>query len=250
MDLSVILPCYNEAGVLQQTVRTIQQLLDKTVYDYEIVIAEDGSTDGTDTIAKELAENFRNVVWMHGERRLGWGAAVANAVKKSRRKIVGFLDPDLEGAAHYILPLVMEIEKGADIASGIRCYKVKPLNLLLKFPKLLSHYGYLWVARRLLRVRLNDTEVGYKFFNRERILPLLDEIKNRHWFWATEIMVRAYYKGYKIKEIPIIYVPDYTRESKVDLLKDGIAHFKNLMWFRRELKNEIRNKKINKLQNL
>ena len=99
-DLSIILPCYNEVQILEESVRTIQRILDQTIYRYEIIIAEDASTDGTDRIAKQLANGSERIVWLHRDKRIGRGSAVAAAIKKSRGEIVGFLDADLEAPAH------------------------------------------------------------------------------------------------------------------------------------------------------
>lgn len=236
MDLSIILPCYNEAKVLRKTVLAIRNVLEKTIYKYEIIIAEDGSNDGTDQIAKELSLEFNNVIWLHRDERLGRGSAVSAAIKKSRGRIAGFIDVDLETPVHYIYPLVLEIEDGADIATCIRIFKLNKYQLFHRLSKVASHYCYLWLVRTLLRVNLNDTEAGFKFFKREQILPLLDEIKDKHWFWDTEIMVRSYYKGYKIKEIPTLFLPDHRRVSKVNLLKDSYDYLFNLLRFKKELK--------------
>lgn len=235
-DLSIILPCYNEAQILEETVKTIQRILDQTVYQYEIIIAEDASTDGTDRIAKQLAAGSEKIVWLHRDQRIGRGSAVADAIKKSRGAIVGFLDADLEAPAHYILPLVLAVKDGADIAVGVRYLHLKWYDFFLKPTKLLSHYGYMWLLRKMLRTNLQDTEAGFKFFNRQKILPVLDEIRDQHWFWDTEVMVRPYLKGYKIKEIPILFSMRYGRVSKVNFLKDSFSHLRNLLRFREEMK--------------
>jgi len=237
MDVTIILPCFNEAGVLKKTVFAIRSLLDKSIYKYEIIIAEDSSTDGTDRIAKELSGRFENVIWLHRDHKRGRGSAVSNAIKKSNGRIVGFVDVDLETPVHYIYPMILEIENGADIATCIRVFKLNKYQLFRRFPKVLSHYSYLWLSRKLLGTNLIDTEAGFKFFNRERILPILDEVKNEHWFWDTEIMVRSYFRGYKIKELFTLFMPDYLRISKVNLLKDSLDYLLNLLKFRKELKH-------------
>ncbi len=133
--------------------------------------------------------------------------------------------------------MIIEVEKGADIATCVRIFKLTGSQLLFRFPKILSHYCYLWLSRMLLGTNLRDTEAGFKFFNKERILPVLNEVKNKHWFWDTEIMVRSYYKGYKIRELPALFIPDYSRVSKVSLLRDSFEYLFNLFKLRKELKH-------------
>ncbi len=238
LDLSVILPCYNEASILRESVGKVREILDQSIYRYEIIIAEDSSTDGTDVIAKEMSERSKEIVWCHRDERTGRGSAVANAIKAARGRIVGFLDVDLETPAHYILPMVLAIQDGADISTGVRHIKLKNIDFVLKLDKILSHYGYLWISQRLLGTKLQDTETGFKFFNRERILPILEEIKDQHWFWDTEVMVRPYFRGYKIKEIPTLFSMRHGRKSKVNFVKDSLSHFRNLLKLRQEIKSD------------
>lgn len=236
MDISIILPCYNEARVLENSVSCVRRILDKTAYSYEIIIAEDSSTDGTADVARGLSQKFDNVIWQHRDKRRCRGSAVSDAIKKAKGRIVGYIDVDLETPAHYIYPLILEIEGGSDITTCIRVFKLDKRQLFFRLPKVASHYCYLWLVRKILRVNLKDTEAGFKFFNRERILPILDQIKDEHWFWDTEVMVRSYYNGYKISEIPTLFLPDYRRVSKVNLLKDSVNYITNLFKFRKELR--------------
>lgn len=236
MDVSIILPCYNEAKILKRTVFAVQKIMDKTVYEYEIIIAEDASSDGTDRIARGLSEASEGqIIWLHRNERRSRGSAVSAAIKHSRGRITGFIDLDLETPVHYIYPLILEIENGADIATCIRIFKLNKSLSSFQLPKLLSHYCYHWLSRKLLRINLFDTEAGIKFFNRKRILPILDKIRDKHWFWDTEVMVRSYYKGYRIKEIPSLFLPDYKRSSKVNLFRDSYDYLVNLLRFRKEL---------------
>ena len=71
IDVSVILPCYNEAKILARTVERVREVMERTKYTYEIVIVEDESPDGTGGIAERLSEKYSNVVWLHRDKRLG-----------------------------------------------------------------------------------------------------------------------------------------------------------------------------------
>lgn len=86
-----------------------------------------------------------------------------------------------------------------------------------------------------------------KFFNRLRgvrigtggILPL---IQDTHWFWDTEVMVRAHFAGLVVKELPVVFNLDPMHESKVNLFKDSLTHFSRLLQFRKEIKQKFWNK--------
>lgn len=237
VELSIILPAYNEAEVLVESVENIRNVLDRMKSNYEIIIAEDGSTDGTDKIAKMLSQKHKNVRWLHSDKRLGRGKAVANAIKKTDALIVGYVDVDLEVSAMYIPALVQEVENGFDIVVGWRFYKFDWKSIL----RIITSKMYGFLVRLMLSVNLKDTETGYKFFDRKKILPLLDEIGSVHWFWDTEIMIRSYYKGLKIKEIPVLFIRKWERKSKVNLIKDAISYFGKLWNFRNKIE-EIKQK--------
>ena len=238
MDVSIILPCYNELEALKIAVPAIQRVMDSTIYEYELIIAEDSSTDGTAEFAKKLAEENDNIVWVHRSDVRGRGLALTNALRLSRGRIAGFIDVDLETPAHYIYPAILEIESGADIATCTRVYKLNRYHFIYRLPKVLSHYCYLWISSHLLGMDSFDNEAGFKFFNRGRILPILDEVKDTHWFWDTEIMVRSYRLNYKISALPMLFLPDHLRESKTNLFFDSVSQLIKLFKFRKELKNE------------
>ena len=96
--------------------------------------------------------------------------------------------------------------------------------------------------RRVLKVNYKDTEAGFKFFNREKILPVIEEIKDKNWFWDTEVIIRSQLKGYKIKLIPTIFLRKREAKSTFRVWKDTRDYFFNLMKFRKELKKERRKK--------
>ena len=110
---------------------------------------------------------------------------------------------------------------GADVATVRRIYAFQ----LRSLDRYFMSRGYSWLVRRLLGVPLRDTETGYKFFRRERLLPVLDEIQDPGWFWDTEFMVRAERRGLRIDEIPGAYVRRDDKTSTVRGLRDSVRYF-------------------------
>jgi hypothetical protein len=127
---------------------------------------------------------------------------------------------------------VRAIENGADVATLRRIYAFQVRSLDRYF----MSRGYAFLVRRLLGVTIADTETGYKFFRRETVLPLLDEIEDPGWFWDTEFMVRAVRRGLRIREIPGAYVRRWDKTSKVSGLRDSLDYFAKLWRFRSELR--------------
>jgi hypothetical protein len=137
------------------------------------------------------------------------------------------IDVDLEVEPRYILPCLIALEQGYDVATALRIYKLR-LDSLHRHA---MSRVYQSLLRWQLDVPLKDTETGYKFFRRDRILPVLDQVLDRRWFWDTEIIVLAYVAGLRIIEIPALFEHRWDKPSSVKLFRDSIRHFQGLRRF-------------------
>ena len=237
MELSVILTCLNQEKVLENSVNRIKSVLDKNKINHEIIIVDDGSTDSTYDIMKRLSEKYKNIKLLKHPFNIGRGKAVSNGFKASKGDYIGFLDTDLELPPEYIPMFLSELKKGHDIAVYYRKYKHNLHGII----RGITSHSYNFLVRLILNVNLKDTETGFKFFNRKKILPLLSEIKEERWFWDTEIMVRSYLNGLKVIEIPLIYIPNKKGGSTVKIFSDSLDFFKKLIKFRKTV-IKLRNK--------
>jgi glycosyltransferase involved in cell wall biosynthesis len=231
--LSLVLACYNEEEILWESFREIRETLEAFHRPFEIIFVDDVSRDGTRAIIERIvAENpgLDIRVILHQANR-GRGATVSDGFRAARGTVTGFLDVDLEVHCRYIPSLVQAIEKGADVATVRRIYAFQ----LGSLDRYVMSRGYSWLVRRMLAVDVRDTETGYKFFRREALLPLLDEIEDPGWFWDTEVMVRAARRGLRITEVPGAYIRRYDKTSTVKGLRDSVRYFGKLVSFRRRL---------------
>ncbi len=234
--LSLVLACYNEEGLFEESLAEILETLADFRRPWEIVFVDDKSSDRTRELLNSFAQRHPEQqlrVILHGQNQ-GRGASVSDGFRAARGEIVGYLDIDLEVHCRYIPSLVKAIEKGADVATLRRLY----LFRLRALDREILSRGYSWLVRQALGVPLQDTETGYKFFRRARLLPVLDRVRDRGWFWDTEVMVRALRAGLSISEIPGAFVRRFDKKSKVSGLKDAIEYFVKLWRFRRELRRE------------
>ena len=159
---------------------------------------------------------------------------MTDGFRAARGDVTGYIDVDLEVHCRYIPSLVRAIDKGADVATLRRIYAFQ----LLSLDRYVMSRGYSFLVRRLLEVPYRDTETGYKFFRRERVLPLLDEIEDGGWFWDTEFMARAARRGLRVAEIPGAYVRREDKSSTVRGIRDSARYFRQLLRFRRQLRAE------------
>jgi len=224
--VSVILPAYNEGAVLRSNVEKLEGMLQGILDDFEIIISEDGSTDGTGDIAKSM-ENGRIRV-LRNERRLGKGAAIRKAAGQSKGQIVIFMDADLASNPSHVKELVGLMEGGADIVIGSRY--LRESRAKRNAVRFVASKGFNWLVRTALGSKLSDHQCGFKAFRKERVLPVIEEVEDEKWFWDTELLVRAQKRGLVIREIPIEWKE--ARGSKFRLLRDtanmgiSLARFK------------------------
>jgi len=233
--LSVVVACYNEEEVLAKSFAEILEVLEDFGRPYEIVFVDDVSRDRTREILRDIVTAHSSVpiqVILHDVNR-GRGATVTDGFRAARGEIVGYLDVDLEVHARYIPSLVRAIEKGAEVATVRRIYAFQ----LRSLDRYVMSRGYSYLVRKLLGTALRDTETGYKFFRREALLPVLDEIHDPGWFWDTEFMIRAERRGLRVAEVPGAYVRRFDKTSTVSGLRDSARYFGKLLTFRRELRD-------------
>ncbi len=231
VEVSVVFPAYNEVNYLEPAVTKTVQALKEFTDSFELIIAEDGSTDGTAERSEELAQKYPYVKHIHGEQRLGRGTALNNAFKQSRGEVLVYMDLDLATDLKHLKPLVEAIaHEGYDFATGSRMLPESKVERTLR--RSLTSKLYNFMVRAILGSKLRDHQCGFKGFKREPTLMLLDEVKDRHWFWDTEIFVRAARKGYKIKEIPVEWKSG--RKTKVNLTKDSFNMGKQVvkLWWK------------------
>lgn len=221
MDVSIILPAYNEAARIEQTVGEIIEALREISLHYEIIIAEDGSTDGTDKIASQLSAKYPFIIHIHNDKRLGKGRALAQASKKSRGGIIVYMDVDLATNLKHLKDLIQIIREGYDFATGSRYLPDSKIERSLL--RLMASKIYNSIIRLLFRTGIKDHQCGFKAFDRTSLLKIINQVKAEHWFWDTEVLVRASRRGFKIKEVPIEWKERKT--TKVRLLNDSITMF-------------------------
>lgn len=235
VEVSVVFPAYNEVNFLESAVEQTAQTLKEFTNSFELIIAEDGSTDGTAERSEELAQKYPYVKHIHGEQRLGRGTALNNAFKQSRGEVLVYMDLDLATDLKHLKPLVDAImHEGYDFATGSRMLSESQVERTLR-RKLTSKF-YNFMVRTILGSKLRDHQCGFKAFKRQPTLQLLGEVKDRHWFWDTEIFVRAARAGYKIKEIPVEWKSG--RKTKVNLTKDSLNMGKQVLKLWWEFKTE------------
>lgn len=241
LDVSIVIACYNEESVLVKSIDTLIAVLDDCVYRYELILVDDKSSDRTREIIAKLVTKKKNITALYHEVNQGRGKTVRDGMAIAKGKVVGFIDIDLEVSPVYIPSFVRMILDGkADVVTGLRVYR----EGLSSLHRAILSRGYSRLVRAILGIPLKDTETGYKFFDRVKILPVLKKTQNNGWFWDTEIMTMSNYEGYRIIEVPVLFIRRLDKKSSVRLLHDTLDYLRNLVAFRIHLASRGNETKI------
>lgn len=230
LDLSLILPCYNEEAVFTESVAEITRVLSLSRLSYEIIFVDDKSRDRTPELIEKIIKKYPHCRAIYHQANRGRGRTVSDGIKIARGVVVGYIDIDLEVSPVYIPSIVdLIIKRHADMVIGKRIYRSGPESWLREVLSL----GYQQLVSKLLNTGGLDTESGYKFFRRSSILPILAKVEHPHWFWDTEVTVFARRFNLKIIEISVLFIRRFDKVSSVRIIPDTIDYLVNIWRLRR-----------------
>lgn len=220
--VSVVLPAYDEQRTLAATVETTLDTLGSFLPDdsFEVLVAEDGCTDDTPEIAARLAREDDRIRHVHSDERLGRGGALTRAFRAARGDTLAYFDTDLATDMSHLEELVTSVRSGEyDVATGSRLLAAsdadRPAN------RDVPSRVYNGLVRLFLRSSVHDHQCGFKAFDRAVLDDLLTDVEDDHWFWDTELLVRAQRAGYRVREFPVDWTPK--GDTKVDFVRDVLG---------------------------
>lgn len=218
-EVSIILPAYNEEDSIEQTVvvslNTLSNFLPEGTF--EVIIAEDGCDDRTPEIATQMAREDDRVRHIHSDQRLGRGGALEYAFERAHGDTLVYFDTDLATDMRHLEELVESVRSGEyDVATGSRWLAENRADRPAK--RGIPSLGFNTLVRTILRSDLKDHQCGFKGLSRTAFEQLGPQVKDEHWFWDTELLVKAQREGYRVKEFPVDWEP--AGDSKVDIIRD------------------------------
>ncbi|MBD3203421.1 glycosyltransferase [Candidatus Woesearchaeota archaeon] len=226
MKTDIIFPVYNEEHNLEKGVIKLLNFLKKqnVNFDYRIIIADNASTDKTLKKAKKLAKKYKEVKFIHLDKK-GRGRALRKSWMESSADIVCYMDIDLSTELGAFPKCINALEKGYDIAIGNRLNrKSKVIDRTLK-REILSR-GYNLLLKIIFNTRIDDAQCGFKSLKTNVSKKLVPKIKNNEWFFDTELLLLAERQGYKIKQIPIKWKDD--PDTRVNIIETVWSYIKNI----------------------
>ncbi len=221
IELSVVIPTYNEERRIEPTIRIVHDYLAQIAAPFEVVVSDDGSVDCTSHIASRLAREGLCVRLILAEKHRGKGAAVRRGVLASRGDLVLITDADLSTPMSQLPKLLRHVRLGADIAIGSRA--LRDSNLIVRQPmhREWSGRAFNLLVRAILLPDFRDTQCGFKLMRGAVARELLARATVDGFAYDVEVLALAVRMGMKVVEVPVAWVHD--SESKVSLGRDAMS---------------------------
>lgn len=222
-DISLIVPAFNEIERIQPTLESYYNELKNICQHFEILVVDDGSTDGTANFVLSLQSAMPVIRLIKSPENRGKGNAVRLGMLAAQGKIRIMTDADgsipAEQVKNLILPLLTE---EAEIAIGSRYIQGAKVQQKQPF------YRRLWsrfankIIQRTLLPGIKDTQCGFKAFKGQIAVQLFESAKIEGWSFDLELLALANMKGFRIKEVPVIWSDDERSKGKFSQLPKTI----------------------------
>jgi putative flippase GtrA len=214
LDVEIVVPVYNEAHVLQESIRRLHGYLTEHLpVAWRITIVDNASTDTTFEVAHALVGTLPDVTALHLDRK-GRGHALKTAWGASDAHVLAYLDVDLSTDLAGLSPLIAPLLSGhSDVAIGTRLSRGSRVVRGTKREFISRSYN--GIVRTVLSTSFTDAQCGFKAITKpaaERLLPL---VRDDAWFFDTELLVLAERSGLRIHEVPVDWQDD--PDSRVDI---------------------------------
>lgn len=222
MEVTILMPCLNEAETLSECISRAKQLLVQNGIDGEILISDNGSTDGSREIAQQMGARVINCSVR------GYGAALQFGIEHARGKYV--LMGDSDGSYHFdeAMPMILKLRDGYDVCMGTRLKgTIKPdampfLNRYLGSPILTG------IGKVFFKTGLSDFHCGMRAFRKESVLGL--NLVTTGMEWASEMIIKSKLARLKMTEVPItLYKDGRSRPPHLKPWRDGWRHLRFML---------------------
>ena len=215
--LSIVLPCLNESETLQICLEKCFKSLKKYPEKCEVIVADNGSTDGSQEIAKRYGAKIVTVL------EKGYGSALRGGIAAANSKFILMADADDSYALDEIDIFIQELEKGHDLVMGNRFKGGIQKGAMPWLHKYIGNPVLSLIGKTLFNIKINDFHCGIRAFKKESIEKL--NLKTKGMEFASEMIVKAAMKNLKITEVPTILKKDgRSRKPHLKTWSDGWKH--------------------------
>jgi len=225
-SITVAMPAYNEAENIEAMIEDVIRVMDRLADDYEVIVVDDGSSDGTAKVVTSLGQRYPQVRLVQHEVNQGYGAAVFSGLTSASKELVFFTDSDRQFDLQEIEKLLDLIHE-ADLVVGYRAPRRDP------FMRKLNGWGWSALVTLLFGYTARDIDCAFKLMRREVIEQIMDKVASRGATFSAEFLVRAKRAGFRVREVPIHGHRPRVAGSQTGARPDVIIRaFKELIRFR------------------
>ncbi|MHC4262771.1 MAG: glycosyltransferase family 2 protein [Planctomycetota bacterium] len=207
-SISLVLPAYNEVECIGEAIETAAEALDEGFNDWELIVVDDGSSDGTgDVLAAALEHDDRIRVVDHGQNR-GDGAALASGFRAATKVLVGYTDADLQFDVKEFVPLAERLMTDEiDVVYGFRIYRYDAVL------RCILSWTYNRLVRVLFGIRVRDVDCAFKLFRRESVQSM--QLESTDFFVDTEMLAETRRLGLRMAEQGVRHYPRFAGSTTV-----------------------------------
>jgi len=224
--VDIVVPVYNEQEILEDSIRRLHAYCSANLeYDWQIVIADNASTDATLDVAGVLAGDLERITVLHLQRK-GRGRALRAAWSTSDADVLCYMDVDLSTDLRALPPLISalasghsEVAIGTRLAPGSRVVRGRRRELISR--------SYNRLLRVTLRARFSDAQCGFKAIRADAARRLLPQVADQGWFFDTELLVCAQRQGMRIHEVAVDWIDD--PDSRVDIVSTALGDLRGVL---------------------
>jgi glycosyltransferase involved in cell wall biosynthesis len=209
---AIFFPAWNEAANLPYVVESAMNYLHSRNEPYTVIIVDDGSTDNTAEVVRELEKAYPGLLrYVRHEQNKGYGAALRTGFTEGLRtglEWVAFCDADGQFDPKDMDKLIQKASvSGSDLAIG---YRIKRADTLER--RLMGH-GWRWLSQLVLGYSARDVDCGFKVFRRHALASISNDLSGEHATISPEILARAMRAGLRITEVGVVHYPRQCGES-------------------------------------
>ena len=225
-ELSLFFPMYNEKDTVERMVGKAISVLETLAKEYEVIIVDDASTDGSEQIADALARQHSQVRLVRHPRNLGYGAALRTGLENATKELVFYTDCDEPVDLKEIERALALIGPDVDLVVG---YRIKRYDTARRF---VYSQVYNFLCRLLFGVRARDINFSFKLLKRELLQNV--RLSAGSVFIDGELLAEAARYGYRVVEIPVQYFPRNSGASSFNSLNAAFYTLVEIMayWWR------------------
>ena len=226
--VDIVIPVFNEEQALPRSIVILADFLKANLRNpWQIVIADNASTDKTQSVSEMLCERYSGINYLHVPQK-GRGRALKAAWLDSTADIVSYMDVDLATDLTYFPQLLESLQEGYHVAIGSRLSKGSKVSRSVR--REVVSRGYNLLIKSMFFTPFQDAQCGFKALTRQTAQAIVPHIKNNNWFFDTELLIIAAKRGYRIKQLPVKWDDD--SGSTVNIARTATEDIKGLLRMR------------------